>query len=484
MQSTVPDIRIRVANPAPPDPAGDRVVYWMIAARRVGFNFALQRAADWARELGRPLVVLEALRCDYPWASDRLHRFVLDGMRDNQRRLAGSAVAYHPYVERERGAGRGLLAALAERAAAVVTDDYPTFFLPRMMATAAAGLKVRLEAVDSNGLLPLAASDRAHATAASFRRFLQRSLVEHLAHCPLADPLATALPPARPLPSEIARHWPAADLERLATELGSLPIDHGVAPAPTSGGSDAAERALGSFLDGKLERYAELRNRPEDDATSGLAPYLHFGHISAHQVFLDLATSQRWTPADLASRADGRRAGWWGLGESAEAFLDQLLTWRELGFGFCRHRPDHDRWESLPEWARTTLSAHAGDPRQHLYSLDQLAAAATHDPLWNAAQRQLVREGRLHNYLRMLWGKKILEWTREPREALEDMVELNNRYALDGRDPNSYSGIFWVLGRHDRPWGPERPIFGTVRFMSSTATARKLPLRSYVARYS
>jgi deoxyribodipyrimidine photo-lyase len=171
------------------------------------------------------------------------------------------------------------------------------------------------------------------------------------------------------------------------------------------------------------------------------------------------------------------------VGEPLEGFLDQLVTWRELGFNTCWHRPDHDRYETLPDWARRTLARHAGDPRQHLYTTDQLAAAATHDPLWNAAQRQLVREGRLHNYLRMLWGKKILEWTTEPREALEVMLELNNRYALDGRDPNSTSGIFWVLGRYDRPWGPERPVFGTVRYMSSANTARKVSVRAYLERY-
>jgi deoxyribodipyrimidine photo-lyase len=159
------------------------------------------------------------------------------------------------------------------------------------------------------------------------------------------------------------------------------------------------------------------------------------------------------------------------------------LTWRELGFQFCHHRPDHEQWSSLPDWAQTTLALHSADTRDHTYGLDEFAAAATHDPLWNAAQTQLVREGTIHNYLRMLWGKKILEWTEHPRQALEIMLELNNRYALDGRDPNSVSGIFWVLGRHDRPWGPERPVFGKVRYMTSANTARKVPVKEYLARY-
>jgi deoxyribodipyrimidine photo-lyase len=459
----------------------------MIAARRPRFNFALQRAADWARHLGRPLVVLEALRAGYPWASDRLHRFVLDGMADNAAAFGARGVTYLPYVEPEPGAGRGLLAALAADAALVVTDEYPTFFLPRMVATAAARLPLRLEVVDGNGLLPLAAAEREFATAYAFRRHLQKELLPHLAAVPLADPLAEELPPPAPLAEPVARRWSAAAPGMLAGDpasLAALPIDHAVAPAPLRGGERAARAALVRFLDERLERYAEERNRPDAEAASGLSPWLHFGHLSAHEVFLELMRRERWTPEDVRPPANGRRAGWWGVRATAEAFLDQLITWRELGFNVCARNPDHDRWESLPAWARRTLDEHAADPREHLYSLEELRAAATHDPLWNAAQTQLLREGTIHNYLRMLWGKKILEWTTEPREALAVMIDLNNRYALDGRDPNSWTGIFWVLGRHDRPWAPQRPVFGTVRYMSSANTARKFPVRPYIERYT
>jgi deoxyribodipyrimidine photo-lyase len=168
------------------------------------------------------------------------------------------------------------------------------------------------------------------------------------------------------------------------------------------------------------------------------------------------------------------------MSEAAESFLDQFITWRELGFNFCVQRRDYGRYESLPDWARATLEKHSGDKRKWRYTIEEFAAAQTHDPLWNAAQTQLVREGRLHNYLRMLWGKKILEWSKSPREALRIMIELNNKYALDGRDANSYSGIFWCLGRYDRPWSPEREIFGTVRYMSSENTARKHRVKDYL----
>ncbi len=167
-----------------------------------------------------------------------------------------------------------------------------------------------------------------------------------------------------------------------------------------------------------------------------------------------------------------------------ESFWDELITWRELGYNMCWRRQDYDQYASLPAWARQTLADHKTDRRDHVYSLEAFESGQTHDALWNAAQHQLLREGRIHNYLRMLWGKKILEWSPTPEDALEVMIELNNKYALDGRDPNSYSGIFWVLGRYDRPWGPERPIFGKVRYMSSENTARKVRVKDYIRQYS
>ena len=172
------------------------------------------------------------------------------------------------------------------------------------------------------------------------------------------------------------------------------------------------------------------------------------------------------------------------MSESSERFLDQLITWRELGYNMCTLRDDYDQFESLPDWAQQTLEDHAADPRPYLYDLEQLETAATHDQLWNAAQWQLVTTGKMHNYLRMLWGKKILKWTSSPRVALEIMLELNNKYALDGRNPNSYSGIFWVLGRYDRPWGPERPVFGKIRYMTSQNTARKLKVKRYIEQFT
>ncbi len=485
--SGVPADRIRRLNLEEENPRGTYVLYWMTAARRARWNFALERAAERAHALKRPLLVLEALRTDYPHASDRLHRFVLEGMRDNAAALARPGVLYYPYVEPSPGEGKGLLEALAQGACLVVTDDFPCFFLPRMVEAAARRVKVRMEAVDGNGLLPLEVSPEAFPTAYAFRRHLQKVLPPHLFRFPRPDPLQDGLPPPCPvLPAHLSARWPAADLDLLLAPegLARLPIDHGVPPADLPGGSEAARARLAAFLAAGLDRYAAFRNDPAEDATSRLSPYLHFGHLSAHEVFLGVASAEGWNPGRLSPRATGAREGWWGMSPSAEAFLDQLVTWRELGYVYCRRRPgEYARFESLPGWARATLESHAADRRSHLYSLDDFTSAQTHDPLWNAAQRQLLREGRIHNYLRMLWGKKVLEWTPHPREALEALVALNDRFALDGRDPNSYTGILWCLGRHDRPWGPERAVFGTVRYMSSENTARKFDVKPYLRRY-
>jgi deoxyribodipyrimidine photo-lyase len=459
----------------------------MTSCRRTTHNFALQRAVDWALRLGHGLLVLEALRCDYEWASDRFHRFVLDGMEDNLEALRGRrGVTYYPYCEPSIGEGRGLLEALAERASVAVTDDYPSFFVPHMLDAAAGRLDVRLEAVDSNGLVPMRSTEKVYPTAYTFRRYLQKNLPLHFRDVPLEDPVRQLERFDRPgVPIHVSERWPSAGpaLADGGLALGPLPLNHSIGPTDLRGGARAALTRLLDFRRLRLDRYAEERNQPEEDATSGLSPYLHFGHISTHAVLEVLAAHESWNPDFEGRPANGKREGWWGMSTAAEAFLDQLVTWRELGFNMAANRPDHREYDSLPDWALATLESHTPDPRPYVYSLDQFEGAATHDGLWNAAQRQLLREGRIHNYLRMLWGKKILEWTETPRDAARIMIELNNRYAIDGRDPNSYSGIFWCLGRYDRPWGPERPVFGKIRYMTSANTARKLRLRRYLERY-
>ena len=486
----VPSTRVSRMNDAPVHDDRPYVLYWMTAFRRRHYNFALQRAVEHAVALGKPLVILEALRVGYQWASDRLHQFVLDGMKDNQDSFAESPVRYYAYVEPKAGEGKGLLETMAKSAAVVVADDYPCFFLPRMLAAAADELDVRLEAVDSNGLYPIRSAPKEFTRAYLFRKHLQGALPDALADMPVEDPLSgVRLPNAQLPPRGILDRWPEATATVLQGDtLASLPIDHTVAPAADRGGSVAARERLEAFLADDLATYGDGRNHPDDDRSSRLSAWLHFGHLSSHEVLARIASTHDWTPAKMrhagpnAPRPDGQK-GTYNLNDGCEAFLDEIVTWRELGFVTCALRDDFDELDSLPPWARATLQKHEKDRREHLYDLGEFERAKTHDEIWNAAQRQLVQEGRIHNYLRMLWGKKILEWTKTPADALAVMIELNNKYALDGRDPNSYSGIFWVLGRYDRAWGPERPVYGTIRYMSSDSTRRKIRLKRYLERF-
>ncbi len=486
--TAVPGFRIQRCNEAGENPQGDYVLYWMIANRRTHWNFSVQRAVEWSIKFDKPLLILEALRCGYRWASDRLHRFIIEGMQDNAARLDGTGVLYYPYLEPDTAAGKGLLAELGKRACVVITDDFPAFFLPRMIASAARQVPVLMEKVDSNGILPIHWTNKVFLTAFSFRRFLQNNIEPHVQSFPMSDPLAEGVRPFNAgLPGRILERWPLVnDFSTFLNKgsLASLPIDHTVPPSRIGGGEREANKILQGFFKEKLDRYSDSRNHPDDDATSGMSPYLHFGHISVYQIFDEVTRTEGWSRSRIFEAGKGQREGWWGMSRNTEAFLDQLITWRELGYNMCANLDTYDRYESLPAWARETLDRHGSDIRRYSYSLDRFENADTHDPIWNAAQRQLKREGRLHNYLRMLWGKKILEWTRSPQEALDIMIHLNNKYALDGRNPNSYTGIFWTLGRYDRPWAPERPVFGKIRYMSSDSARRKLRLKKYVMRYS
>ncbi len=459
----------------------------MISNRRLNWNFSLDHAINKCNELAKPLLIFEPLRCGYKWASDRLHAFIIQGMKVNRQKCLDNNLEYLPYLEPNNGDGKGLLKALSADACMVVTDDYPAFFLPRMVAAAASIVPVRMEMVDSNGLAPMSITQKTFSTAHGFRRFLQKQLPNHILENPTPDPF-----------SGYQKHGEVKINEAILSKWGNnkdllekddldilrdLAIDHRVASTETIGGTFEAEKRLKSFLKNNLSMYSELSNHPDEGATSGLSPYLHFGHISTYQVFHEIANKEDWRPDKLSSATNGKRIGWWGMSEAAETFLDQLITWRELGFNMCKNNSDYDQYDSLPQWAKNTLDDHRKDPREFLYSMEDFEQANTHEKVWNAAQNQLLRDGLIHNYMRMVWGKKILQWTPTPEDALDIMIHLNNKYGLDGRDPNSYSGIFWILGRYDRAWGPERPIFGKIRYMSEKNTVRKLKVRDYLDKY-
>lgn len=482
--------RLHSVNSKPVNSDGRFILYWMVAARRPRFNFALQHAVERAQQLKKPLVVLEPLRLRYRWASDRFHRFLIEGMRANAAAFEGRAVTYYPFVESDVESKSGddsLLAAFAETACEVISDDAPYFFYPAMVRAVAKRLPVRLSLVDSNTVIPMRLAERTFTVAHSYRRHMHRNVIQWLDQMPQADPLeGVSLPKLRQLPPSVTEHWERTDLKRLLSPGGlhDLPIDHSVAVVETlEGGAVSAQRRWTGFLEQGLGRYDQDRNQPDCDGSSQMSPFLHFGHISAHQLVRDVLASESWRPEKLGD-AIGKNQGFWGTSLAVEGFLDQVLTWRELGFNMAVRHPDRfDNLRSLPDWAKKSIQETARDRRPYLYGLSELEEAGTHDPVWNAAQRQLRQTGRMHNYLRMLWGKLIYQWTESAEQSFEFMEHLNNKYALDGRDPNSYSGILWVLGRYDRAWGPKRPVFGSLRYMTSDSARRKLKLERYLRRF-
>jgi len=481
----IPKDRIELLNQQAPQSDNPYVLYWMNSCRRLMFNYGLDHAVARAAESGKGLVIVETLFCDEPWASERFHRFVLEGMLENAGEAGKKGAIYLAWAERSPDELFRGLEQLSRNSVCVVVDEFPMRFHSRKIALFADRVDVQVESVDSNGLLPMRAADRIFKSAYSFRRFLQGTLPDYLNEFPRENPLSEVSSLRQIELKPVAGQDSLEVREGQEAAIKGFSIDHSVGPADNMrGGPSEAIRFLERFLSKRLHDYAEFRNRPDLEVTSDLSPYLHFGHISPHQVFHALADAESWSPERFSARRDGQKRGWWGMSENAESFLDELVTWRELGFNMASQSSSYDDYESLPQWALKTLDEHASDTRPHLYSLRDFEAADTHDELWNAAQRQLLMEGKIHNYLRMLWGKKILEWTRNPQEALDVMIELNNKFALDGRDPNSYSGIFWVLGRYDRAWGPERAVFGKVRYMTSRNTARKYPVNNYLRKFS
>ena len=403
------------ANDKPVNPDGTHIVYWMTSARRARWNYALDHAIDLANEHDVPLIVVECLALGHRWANDRIHTFVLQGMIDNRKLFEPSSVTYVPYVETKKAQAGGLLQSFSKGAVAVVIDDFPTY-MPRDVAQRAKNLAdCSVQCVDSNGIIPLRAPERSFSTAHSFRRYIHQNVLNFVSTPPSSNPLKNlsdvgngshivtqcfkdADVPTTPL--EFI--WRVSEASREGREaLAVLDIDHEVSPVDgRRGGSLTARTELKKFIEQRLDTYHVDRNHPERGGGSGLSPWLHFGHISSFEIVHEVLNFEDWNPMKITPPHNGRRAGWWGMSEGAEAFLDQVITWRELGFVYCFEHPDHTSYETLPEWAKNTLQEHANDERPYIFTFEQLERGETHDPLWNAAQHQLRKEGIIHNYLR------------------------------------------------------------------------------------
>jgi deoxyribodipyrimidine photo-lyase len=449
--------RVLVRRDGLPRPGGKCVVYWMQRAMRIHDNPALDVAIDAANLLGLPVVVFFSVIPNYPNANLRHYHFMQQGLRDVETDAAGRGVGFvlrrHPDNSLEKF--------LEEvEAALLIGDENPCREPERWRKALARKLKLPYWTVDADVVVPSAVFGRDY--------FLLQHLRPHLKQ---------ALPKFLIAPSNPEPHHPWSNAKSLASysldhdiTAGFKTLDRTIGPVDTfTGGTHAALQHLREFINRGLKDYDEKRNHPETRGTSRLSPYLHFGNIGP--LTIAFAIEEAFAQGK-ASRA------------TCDRFLDQVIAWRELSVLFVKYNENYDNWECAEPWARQTLVEHAADPRPHRYTFDQLERAETSDDLWNAAQRQMVAEGWMHNYMRMYWAKMILEWAPDPARAYEWAVTLNDRYELDGRDPNGYQGIAWaIVGKHDRPWF-NRPIFGLVRPMSAVSTAKKFDSKSYIAQHS
>lgn len=447
--------RVRKLNQAPVQQGRKYVLYWAQMNRRVDANHGLLYAAEIANQHQVPVLFYEGLTCSYPLANDRLHSFVLEGVAETAKRLKKHRIGYCFYLRKKRTDANDVLYRLAKDAAAVVTDDYPTFIARTHNARVPNKIDAAYYVVDSSCVVPMNCFEKREYAAYTMRPKLHRVLREYLRP---ADSLKV-----KRAHSDSHCEWHtdvnAANIPRL---LADCEIDHSVHPSTSfEGGRVAAEKTLTRFLENSLRRYARGRNDPAQHATSEMSPYLHFGQISSLEIAL--AASEFSREHKLI----------------ASEYLEELIVRRELAFNFVRFVGDPGSLANLPEWARQTMQKHAKDKRDPVYSREQLEGADTYDELWNATQKELLIRGKIHGYYRMYWGKKIIEWSQSHQEAADTMIYLHDRYALDGRDPNTYTNVMWCFGLHDRPWA-ERPIFGQLRYMSLEGMKRKTDTAAYI----
>ena len=443
--------RVTVRRGGAPRRDGKCVVYWMQRAMRIWDNPALDVAIAVGNHLGLPVVVYFGVIPNYPHANLRHYHFMQQGLRDAAADAAKRGVGF---VLR-RAPGNRLEEFLEEvRAALVVGDENPIREPERWRQALAKKLRIPYWTVDADVVVPSKVFGRAYFLLHHFRPHLERELPAFL-----VEP--ENLRPAKEWKQK-AESWP---VERDITE-GFTKLDRSVGPVDSfTGGAHAAVKRLREFVDGELADYEKTRNKPEWKGTSRLSPYLHFGNISPVRIALEVKRA--------VEQGKARKS-------AADSYLNEMIGWRELSVLFVKYNEHYDSWECAEPWARRTLEEHAGDLRPRRYSLAELEQGHTYDELWNAAQMEMVRHGWMHNYMRMYWAKKILEWAPNPATAFDWAVVLNDKYELDGRDPNGYAGIAWaIVGKHDRPWF-DRPIFGTVRYMSGASTGKKFNSALYI----
>ncbi|MBA4149908.1 MAG: deoxyribodipyrimidine photo-lyase [Verrucomicrobia bacterium] len=444
----VQDSRIKPLNQKS-DRNGKYVLYWMQQSQRAEFNHALEFAIQQANQRDLPLLVCFALMDDYPEANVRHYRFMLEGLRETQQTLEQRGIKFML----QRGHPAKVPLQLSKDAALVVCDRGYLRHQKIWRAALANQADCHVVQVEADVVVPVEeVTDKAEFAARTIRPKIHRLLKNYLIN----------LSPVRLKRTSLDLHGTSVDLGNIDTLLGTMKLDRTV-PAVSCffpGGTFQARKKLRQFLQRDFGPYAKTRNQPQTNHVSHISMHLHFGQISPLQIAL--------AARECASHA-----------ESKKSFLEELIVRRELAQNFTEFTPNYDQYVSLPRWARQTLDDHRGDKRTSFYSREELDSAKTHDPYWNASMLEMKYTGYMHNAMRMYWGKKILEWTRTPEEGFQIALELNNRYFLDGRDPNGYANVAWIFGLHDRPW-KERPIFGKVRYMNAAGLERKCDIHGYV----
>jgi deoxyribodipyrimidine photo-lyase len=425
------------------------VVYWMSRDQRVNDNWALVYAQSLAIEYQVPLIVVFCLVPEFLDACVRHYAFMIKGLKEIEVELTKKNIGFFLLTGSPGREVPGFIN--KHRARILITDFDPLNIKKQWKYNVNNTIAIPFYEVDAHNIIPCRiSSNKQEYGAYTLRPKITRLLPEFLDDFPLLR--------KHPFSSRVTK----TDWEKV---LCSLKIDRAVEEVNwLKTGEKSAQKALMDFLNNRLQHYDEQRNDPTLDGQSNLSPYLHFGQVSAQRVALEV------------KRLAGKT-------EAAKALLEELVVRRELSDNFCFYNQNYDNTAGFPEWARTSLKEHRSDSREYIYSAEEFENAATHDDLWNAAQIEMVERGKMHGYMRMYWAKKILEWTETPEDAMDIAIYLNDKYELDGRDPNGYTGIAWSIGGvHDRAWG-ERPVFGKIRCMTYNGCRSKFNVKAYIEQY-
>lgn len=445
--------RIKKLNNHPVNRSNEVVIYYMQASVRSKFNHALECAIAKANELLKPLVVVFCLQDNFPEANERSFAFLLEGLMDVKHNLAKRHIPFFVFNDWSK------MAKLCAQACIVFTDKGYLKVEREWKTLLASNLDLPVIEVESNAIVPVEVASSKEEYGAFHLRFKLNKVVAHYLVPVQQEDLIHHASQA------LFNTFKNNSIEILSLEEGlkQLNIDTSVSRLQhVHGGETEANKVLDTFIANKLDHYALKASNPGEEYSSDLSPYLHFGHISPLEVYLQVMQQNN---------------------DNTKSFLEQLFVRRELSINFVYYNAYYNQYECLPTWAKNTLAQHESDKRDYVYSLEELERAQTHDVFWNVAQNELLQHGKMNSHMRMYWCKKILEWQTNPKTAYEIALYLNNKYALDGRDPNAFAGIAWCFGKHDRPWF-ERPIFGLVRYMNENGLKTKFDMNNYISKHN